>query len=431
MKTTQTISVATLLSGLIWASLSAQAADSSEPIKIALNNWPSQQVLSYITGELLTQMGYSVDYRPTDAQLQFQALGNGDLHVQMEIWQGTMQTPFEQQIERGRMQEAGSHSAITREEWWYPEYVSQLCPGLPDWQALNNCAELFATPETTPHGRYLAGPRDWERPDRERVEALGLHYQVVPVEHAEQLWAALDQAIRHQQAILLMNWTPNWTQAKYQGEFVHFPDYAPPCETDPSWGTNPKLTFDCGNPATGWLKKGVWQGFPEQWSCAFELIQTINFDNHQISAAAAYVGVDEMSPEEAARRWLAENQTVWSAWMPDCTQTLSLTTSESAPVAPGSTTAAAAAPDNDAAEALAKQSNCLACHSVAQKLVGPAFNDIAAKYPSDDATVQQLSDKVKNGGSGAWGEIPMPPNPTVSEENIRTLVKWILLLDAN
>ncbi len=79
-------------------------------------------------------------------------------------------------------------------------------------------------------------------------------------------------------------------------------------------------------------------------------------------------------------------------------------------------------------EALAKSSNCLACHTVDNKIIGPAFKDIAAKYEGDDGAIATLTDKVKNGGSGAWGDMPMPPNAAVSDADIETLVNWILSL---
>jgi len=78
-------------------------------------------------------------------------------------------------------------------------------------------------------------------------------------------------------------------------------------------------------------------------------------------------------------------------------------------------------------QALAQSKNCLACHSVENKIVGPALKDIAAKYKGDGGAVATLAAKVKNGSSGAWGAIPMPPN-AVSEAEAETLVKWILSL---
>lgn len=79
-------------------------------------------------------------------------------------------------------------------------------------------------------------------------------------------------------------------------------------------------------------------------------------------------------------------------------------------------------------EALAKSSNCLLCHSVDNKIIGPAFKDISAKYKGDDGAVAALSGKVKSGGAGVWGDMPMPPNAAVSDADIETLVNWILSL---
>ena len=83
---------------------------------------------------------------------------------------------------------------------------------------------------------------------------------------------------------------------------------------------------------------------------------------------------------------------------------------------------------DDAGKALAQKSGCLACHSVDTKVVGPAFKDVAAKYKGKGAEAK-LVEKVKKGGSGVWGPIPMPANsPQVKDDDIKTLVSWVLTL---
>jgi cytochrome c len=79
-------------------------------------------------------------------------------------------------------------------------------------------------------------------------------------------------------------------------------------------------------------------------------------------------------------------------------------------------------------EKLAQSKNCLACHSVDKKVVGPAYKDIAAKYKDDKDAEAKLAKKVMAGGTGVWGQIPMPPNPQVSDAEAKTLVKWILAM---
>jgi cytochrome c len=84
--------------------------------------------------------------------------------------------------------------------------------------------------------------------------------------------------------------------------------------------------------------------------------------------------------------------------------------------------------DPKAAEALAQKSGCIACHNVDKKVIGPAYKDVAAKYKTDKDAEKKLVEKVKKGGAGVWGQIPMPPNAQVSDADIKTLVSWVLSL---
>lgn len=77
---------------------------------------------------------------------------------------------------------------------------------------------------------------------------------------------------------------------------------------------------------------------------------------------------------------------------------------------------------------LAQKNACTACHAVDKKLVGPAYKEVAAKYKGDAKAEAALFDKVKKGSVGVWGQIPMPPNAHVKDEDIKTLVKWVLSL---
>lgn len=77
---------------------------------------------------------------------------------------------------------------------------------------------------------------------------------------------------------------------------------------------------------------------------------------------------------------------------------------------------------------LAKEKNCLSCHSTDKKVIGPAYKDVAAKYVGQVGIEDRLTKKVLSGGSGVWGSMPMPANIQVTEAEARTLVKWVLQL---
>ena len=99
-----------------------------------------------------------------------------------------------------------------------PDYVKEVCPGLPDWKALDACAEKFATAETGAQGPL-------RRPARrlgqalfsERIQALRMNFQEVPVGQAATLWAELQAAYGRKEPIVLFNWTPNFIEAKFEG----------------------------------------------------------------------------------------------------------------------------------------------------------------------------------------------------------------------
>ncbi|MBX3654409.1 MAG: c-type cytochrome [Ramlibacter sp.] len=78
--------------------------------------------------------------------------------------------------------------------------------------------------------------------------------------------------------------------------------------------------------------------------------------------------------------------------------------------------------------ALATSKNCMACHAVDKKLVGPAYKDVAAKYAGDKGAVDKLAAKILKGGSGVWGPVPMPANAQVNEAEAKKLAAWVLTL---
>ncbi len=90
--------------------------------------------------------------------------------------------------------------------------------------------------------------------------------------------------------------------------------------------------------------------------------------------------------------------------------------------------AADAALDNTTAQAMMQKDGCVACHAIDKKVVGPAYQEVAAKYKGDKDALAKLSDKVKKGGVGVWGQVPMPPNAKIPDADIKDLVSWILTL---
>ena len=84
----------------------------------------------------------------------------------------------------------------------------------------------------------------------------------------------------------------------------------------------------------------------------------------------------------------------------------------------------------DDPQALATKYQCMNCHKVERKVVGPAFKDVAERYKGDAEALDRLTAKVRAGGKGVWGSAPMPPNKSIPDEDLKTVVNWILSLDS-
>ena len=210
-------------------------------------------------GRVLEGMGYNVEYVQADYIAQFAGLESGDLHVAMEMWETTGKDAMAASLATGKTVDLGETGMQAKEEWWYPAYMKEKCPGLPNWEALNDCAEAFATPETLPSGRYLGGPVTWGGYDDERAEALGLDYEVVHAGTDAALFAELESAYQRKAPWLGWIYTPHWAPIKFEGEWVEFPEYEDACYQDPSWGV--KSGYDLRLRQAAWLdQKGRLEG---------------------------------------------------------------------------------------------------------------------------------------------------------------------------
>lgn len=311
MKTLKLVSISALMAAT--ASMSF-AQDSSDPIVIPIHNWSSQIVMSHVVGKIFESMGNSVEFVTTDSQAVYESVRLGDVTLELEVWEGAFGASFRAAMEKGGIVDVATHDAVTREDWWYPMWTKDACPGLPDWQALNDCAALFATPETGDKGRFLGGPVDWLKHDAEKVEALGMNFVVVNAGSAAAIWAELGAAEAQKTPVVVFNWTPNFAEAVWPGEFVNFPVWEDGCDTDPAKGPNPNVVYDCGNPANGYLKIAAWEGMEAKWPAAYATLEQVNFTNAQIAQMAKFVDIDEMEPEDAAQAWLDANEAVWKPW---------------------------------------------------------------------------------------------------------------------
>ena len=290
-----------------------KSGDSSAPIVIPTHNWSSQIVMAYVIGGIFESMGNNVSYVNADSQAVYESIRIGDVTISHEVWESAFGKSFTTALDKGGLLDWGDHEARTLEDMGYPNWVVDkgLCPGLPDWTALKNpdCAKNFVTPDSGGKGRMLEGPQSWHGDlIPQRIEALGLGdlWTVKFAGGADALWAELKAAEAEGRGTIIFNWTPNFTDGK-GFTFIDFPPYYDGCR--PVDGGDGK----CGAP-DGYLKKAVNENFPKTHPNAAAMYKKLSFNTSQIGAMAALVDEDKMSHEDAAKKWLADNESVWKKW---------------------------------------------------------------------------------------------------------------------
>lgn len=295
------------------ASVSGQSlADSAEPIVIPTHNWSSQVVMAYVIGGIFENMGNNVEYVSADSQGVYEAIRLGDVTISHEVWQSSFGKSFQNAIDAGGLIDAGTHSAPTLEEMGVPTWVidQNLCPGLPAWEALKDCKDVFATADSGGKGRWLEGPQSWHGDLMpERIDALGLgdDYVVKFAGGADALWAELASAKAEGRGTIIFNWTPNFTDAE-GFTFIEFPEYTDGCrKVDGGDGS-------CGSPK-GWLKKAANADFPTTHPDAYAMFEKLSFSTTSIGQMAALVDIDKMDHKSAAAKWLADHEDVWRAFI--------------------------------------------------------------------------------------------------------------------
>ena len=291
----------------------AAAPESKDPIILTIHDWTGQYITTHIMGRVLEKMGYNVEYQQADYIAQFAGLESGDLHIAMEMWETTGKQALDASLATGKTVDLGETGMQAKEEWWYPLYMKEKCPGLPDWKALNECAAAFATPETAPKGRYLGGPVTWAGFDEERVQALGMNFEVVHAGTDAALFAEIQSAYERKAPVLAWVYTPHWAPIKFEGEWVEFPTYTDACYNDPSWGGNPDLAYDCGKPF-GWIKKVGWKDGEQKWPCAYQATRKFQIDNKAMGEMIIAVDLEGKSVDETVEAWIDQNEAVWKAW---------------------------------------------------------------------------------------------------------------------
>lgn len=311
MKTKQTM-LATVAASIAFAGAAgaAEMGAVDEPIKLAINEWTGQHVTTHVAAGMLREAGYKVEFVTAGMMNQFQAIADGDIHATLEIWSSNVSDQYAVLKGEGKLEELSDLGLDAKEGIAYPAHVAELCPGLPAWEALKDCAMNFATAETLPQGRLVDYPADWGTPGADRMTGLALPFKAVPAGSEGALIAELRASTEKKSPLLITFWQPHWAMSAYDVKFVDLPAGNEDCFNDPAWGPNPNAVNDCDFAPSRIFKAG-WPGLKDKWPAAHEILvnYTLSVDAQQPMMGA--IDVDGGAVEDVVAKWMAENEGAW------------------------------------------------------------------------------------------------------------------------
>lgn len=295
------------------------AAQAEGDIVIVKNNWTAHEVSTEVAAQVLDAFGFNVEVQTLDSLATWPAMAKADNMINMSVWPPVQKPQMDEWVTEKAEATIVSDAGYGGTEGWYvPTYVIEgdaergidpLCPDLPDYKALNECVEAFATSSTSPSGRYLSGDPAWGEyyGDQARIDNLGLDYKMEFAGSEAALAAEIKRAYDRGEPILALMWEPHFTTSRYDLTQIEFPPYSPDC-----WGS----TFACGweeGPAV----KIVSDEFQEKYPLAYEVVDNTVISLEELNELIVRIDGDGLTVEEAVAEWMDANEDVWSAWAPE------------------------------------------------------------------------------------------------------------------
>jgi len=273
--------------------------ESQDPIKLAIAEWTGQHITTYIAGHILEKMGYNVEYVTAAYLPSATAISDGNLTGSLEVWDNNLGEFFPSLIEAGQIEDIGDTGLDPNEGWLYPKHVEELCPGLPAWDALLGCAEVFAVAETFPDGRFLEYPADWSNRATQMIQGEGLPFVAVPAGSEGALVAELNASVQKKSPLIMMFWAPQWVLSTVETAWVEIPE-------------DLAVKYSLQKPRTF---KVVWPGTKDKWPHAYKFLQAFQITNDVQEPLMDAIDNEGQDALEVTKAWVEENEDVWKPYV--------------------------------------------------------------------------------------------------------------------
>jgi glycine betaine/proline transport system substrate-binding protein len=283
----------------------------TETINLVANAWTASALNTEVARQLIeNELGNPVEVVAIDENTMFTGLSDGTLDAVLEIWPSGISADEQAFFDDGSVLNIGNLGAVGKIGWFVPSYVIAENPELADWEGYQDpaVAALFASAETGDNGRFLGTDPSYSQYDEAIIANLGLPFEVIFSGSEAATVAELDRASAAGEPILMYWWTPTAAVAKYELVNVTLPNYSAECYTDPA-------QIDCDYPEDVLIKAASAQ-LEEKDPAVLEFLRAFSISNEDQLSMLPAVEIDGEDAADVAARWITENESVWSAWLP-------------------------------------------------------------------------------------------------------------------
>ena len=296
------------------ASTGPSGGATDEVVDIAVNPWVGYEANAGVIGHLLSEeMGFTVEYKNLAEQVSWEGFETGEVDAIVENWghADLIQTYVE---DKGVAVAAGSTGIDGIIGWFVPPWMATEYPDITDWEKLNGYAEMFKTSESGDKGQFLAGDPSFVTSDQGIIDGLELDFQVVYAGSEAALIEAFRSAETNKTPLLGYFYSPQWFLNEVPLVKIDLPPWTEGCDYDAEGNLLPEITCDYApySPLDKYISKNLEDKAPR----AAQLIKNFEWTAEHQNTVSNYITNDAMSKEDAAAKWVADNEAVWQAWIP-------------------------------------------------------------------------------------------------------------------
>ena len=286
----------------------ASPAGEKGTVTIAINPWVGAEANVAVVKSLLEdKLGYTVTATPLAEEVAWPGFETGEIDVILENW-GHPDLEKTYITDKGVAQDAGLNGVDGIIGWYVPEWMATDHPDIVDSANLNKYADLFKTSESGDQGQFLASDPTFVTNDEALIKNLDLDFKVVYSGSEAASITAFQQATEQKTPLIGYFYDPQWVHSKIKLVQVKLPEWTDGCDADPN-------TVACDYPLYK-LNKIVATEFAETGGDAYTVVKNFQWTNADQNLVADYITNQGMTADEAGDKWVADNEAVWSAWMP-------------------------------------------------------------------------------------------------------------------